>query len=157
MKVPSELPQFNKNPTCFVVVTKFTAKFYFVYKGVLKKISDIKQKKLSYSDREGFFMRRGKGRMYGTGSVYESKDEELARRFSKRASDKLKELISKYKVRNIFIFEPSHLNYRLWSNLSVRIQKKVKHRIRGNYSNMHPLSLVEKLSISCNKKERVLV
>ena len=157
MKIPNELPHFDKNPTCLAVITKFTAKFYFVHEGVLKQVSSIKQKEPDKFDEEVVLVPKGEGKTHGAVSFYESKEEELARKFSKKAADKLKELVEKYGVKNVFIFEPVRLNYRLWNSLTARIQNKVRHRIRGAYADMHPLGLIEKLSISCNKKDKVLV
>ena len=83
MKIPNELPHFDKNPTCLAVITKFTAKFYFVHEGVLKQVSSIKQKEPDKFDEEVVLVPKGEGKTHGAVSFYESKEEELARKFSK--------------------------------------------------------------------------
>lgn len=156
MKIPTQLPQFNKHITCIAVITRYTAQIYTVHKGVIKKVSDIRQRRPTYSDREGFFLRSGEGQLYGTGSVYESKDEELTEKFSKKVAKKLDILIPKYKFKNIFILEPKHLSRVHARDLSKMAKKRVVCRVGGNFSHYHPLELVEKVKKSCRKHKRVL-
>lgn len=146
MKIPIELPQFDKRRACIAVFGKSIGICYLAYQGEVKKISQIKEIKPKYSDREGFFARSGKGRVYGTGSVYESKNDALIRRFSRRVADKLEEIAKKKKIDDIYLFEPAYVTNRNSEHFSPFVKRRIRMHVVGNYTKHHSLQLIKEIN-----------
>lgn len=143
MQIPRELPQFTEHNTCIAVFGgKSLGIFYVAHAGTLNKVAEIREEKLVYSDREGFFLLRGGGETYGSGSVYEDKSDYLAERFAKNAATELAKVVDEHDLEAIYMFEPVYSERILARQLSPTVREKVIRIIPGNFTKVHPLKLV---------------
>ena len=98
MKIPHELPQFENQRALIVSLGTHAGKCFLAADGNLSEVLALVQEKPRYSDREGFFMTAGRGGVYQTGSVYEDKSDEEARRFIRRIAHELTVAINKLRA-----------------------------------------------------------
>lgn len=150
MKISKDLPQFNGDKNLLAIAGKQEAKFFIAHDGTLSEIGSVKTETPRYTDREGFFARRGNGRTLGTGSVYENKKEKIIGDFLAAFSSKVKELGKKEKFKNLVLFVPSHISNLVRDKLPKSLQQRIILVIKGNYLHKHPFDLLKKLKSASN-------
>ncbi len=99
-----------------------------------------------YSDREGFFARSGNGRTYGTGSVYEPKDQESKKQFIKEFSSEIKGLAAERDITSAYVFSPDYAVTELKSELPEEVLSKVRLTFMGNFVKFGPMELLSRIS-----------
>ncbi len=144
MQISQDLPQFNKK-ALIIVAGRRKADFYIAFSGQIEKIDSFEIEEPKYSDKEGFFMRLGGGKMLGTGSVLEDKKVEFDRRFIKDLKDKVEEIFSKNKTEEIYLFAANYAKKNLPKNLSKETSQKIILSFDGNYGKSHPFELIKKI------------
>jgi hypothetical protein len=144
MKISNHLPFFDK-PNLLVVAGKQEACFYLADKDKITQADTIKLKKPEYTDREGRFDKRGNGRLYGSGSVYEFPENELAKSFIRQVSTAVEELVYQNSIKNIFLFCPTYLSNLCEQQLSAQTKPLLEYIFYGNYHNQHPFVLLAKI------------
>ncbi len=154
MKISRELPQFDTERAIFVVTGKQEAKFYLVNKGKIKEIDSFKIEKPRYSDREGWFKRRVRGFVMGSGAPLEPKKQKIIKDFLKKLEKNLKGTLSKNEVDSIYIFSPHYLLSRVKKTLPSSAKKKLEMTIDGEYYFQHPFELLEKISLKKEEKKK---
>ncbi len=145
MKISQKLPQFDREKALFVVTGKQEAKFYLVSKGKIKEIDSFKVEKPVYSDREGWFKRRARGFVMGSGAPLEPKKQKVIKDFLKKLKKNLKKTLSRNKVDAIYLFSPRYLSARVRKTLPSSARKKIRLTIDGEYYFEHPFKLLEKI------------
>lgn len=150
MTIKNSLPKFKKK-TLIIVASKQTAQFYLAYKDKINEIDYLKIETPVYSDREGFFERSGKGMLYGSGSVYESKDIETRNKFARALANSIKEKIEKQEIASIYLFSPEYMKNEINSHISPEIKKKLICELYGNYSKISPFKLLKMIKGKQNK------
>lgn len=145
MKISKKLPQFNNKKVLLIISGQLISDFYMVHNGIIKKIKKVQRKQPRYSDREGHFLVRGRGRLYGSGSVYEAKKNVTREKFKKDLARATINTVNKEKIDEIYFFAPKHLLPYFQEELPLRIKKLIKFDFRGNYTNKHPFKLLKKI------------
>ncbi|OPL11952.1 MAG: hypothetical protein AVO34_01660 [Firmicutes bacterium ML8_F2] len=146
MKISKDLPQFDKKKTLIVVASKQKGKFYFAHKGEIKKLKYFRFRRPKHSDREGFFIARGKAGVYSRGAVYEPKKERIMIELVNRLEKCLKEILIKEKIDQIYLTCPEYLKNRIKSTFPYQAERKIKLFLPGNYYDFHPFDLLEKIN-----------
>lgn len=149
MRISSHLPQFEDKRTLLVVAGKRAARLYFAHKGFINEVYEMRTPTPVYSDREGFFMRRGRGEQYGSGSVYESKDSSTQDKFETQLREVASRIMRAIQIDSVILFAPAEAIYSIRKELPHEIKRKIESSVRGNYVHDHPHSFLQKL----NEKE----
>lgn len=106
--------------------------------------SEISEPDPKYTDREGFFMRRSRGKTLGSGSAYEAKDDYVEKKFRNTLHDKLKDLNSE-KIEKIYIFAPEYNKNLIKESIPSEMKKDNIEYFNGNYHNQHPFVALKKI------------
>ncbi len=145
MRISEKLPQFN-NKSLFIVSGRRLAHFYQAFNGEINKIESIQLEEPKYSDNEGFFVRMGKGQIFGRGAVLEDKKIETDKKFLKEVKEKTEDISRREKIEEIYLFASGYIEKNLPHLLSNDIKSKISNSFRGNFSKHHPLDLVKKIN-----------
>ena len=93
MQITNQLYQFSDRKSLLLATGKQQARIYYCFDGTVEEIDFFKEPKPRYSDREGQFMRSGRGMVMGTGSVYEAQDDVATRYFLHHLAERVKEAV----------------------------------------------------------------
>ena len=156
MKISQNLPQFENKKVLFVVSGEQEALFYVLENGEIRaqdqfRIFQSKEQR----DRNSTFLRRGKGMIFGSGSVFESQRRKIREGFLKDLGKNINDIFKKQNIGEIFIFCPSQTKGYIQKLLSVSIKEKLKIIIQGNYIESHPFDLIK--MIEQNKKRNFVI
>lgn len=154
MKISKKLPQFDREKALFVVAGKQEAKFYLVFRGGIKEIDSFKIEKPRYSDREGWFKRRARGFVMGSGAPLEPKKQKIIKDFLKELERRTKKIFSGDRFESVYLFSPHYLLARVKKALPGRARKKLKLTVDGEYYFQHPFLLLEKIAKKTEKKKK---
>ncbi len=153
MKISQNLPQFENKKTLFVVAGEQEAIFYIAHKNEIKQQESWQMSKpKELPQKEGFFVRRGRGITLGTGSVFEPRKKKLRDDFVKRITDDIKKIISQDRPEEIYLFAPAQIRRYIKNNLPQDIRQNIQATVRGNYTNKHPFDLIKQIARRQNKK-----
>jgi len=144
MKISHNFPDFHRS-VLLVVAGKQEAAFHGISGDSVQRIHRIKIKKPEYTDREGFFARRGNNRTYGTGSVYEPQDNHTVHMFAKTLAAATETLAARPGFDIIYLFCPGYLAGEFEKAFSAEVQKKLRFIFYGNYLNQHAFVLLGKI------------
>ncbi len=148
MKVSENFSNLLKESAIFIVTGKQFAKIYQLRKGEIKEKETIEVNIPKYSDKEGFFEHRGAGgTVLGSGSVYQSNDNEQQVKFLKELKKAIKGI--KRPFDSIYLFAPTQSINIVADSFTKLDQAKIRKKLRGNFTKHHPTELLEKVS---NKK-----
>lgn len=130
MKIPRRLPQFNDNPTMFMVASDHGAVFYLAFQGEIKKVDSFKVAKPQYSDREDF-ARRG-SIIFESGALFEKEKKLILAGFETELKQRLPTLLERYRCKQIWIFSPPQLLKKIISHISPTPRRQVVKKISPN-------------------------
>jgi len=145
MKISKTLPRFKGESLLLIVTGKQEAVFYIAKDGVIDKITSFEIKTPKYSDREGFFVTRGHGKVFASGSVYESTKEKVRQIFFKVLKRHVKEIRAQHNIEKGALFCPGYLINDIMEVFPVSFRKNITFSFRGNYCDQHPFLLLEKI------------
>lgn len=144
MKISNNFPVLKKVNALFLVLGKYFAIIYRLRNGEIVEKETITVDKPIYTDKEGRFESRGpRGRLQGSGSVYQQKDAYIQKDFLSALSKELKKINKPYD--NIYLFAPEHVIKNVEAGLPKLITKKVSHKFIGNFTKKHPTELLKKV------------
>lgn len=133
MHIPMRSSQFNGQNVLIVVMGTQRGLLYLAGDGNIDIIGTVEEPTPTYSDREGYFMHSGNGRVYGSGSVYEEKNIEQVRRFFKRAAEEISRVVRTYDISRTYIFEPLYAKGAVTETLRPLAHDDVALVRYGNY------------------------
>ncbi len=133
-----------------------SAEIYSAHEGEIEKIDSIKMEVPTYSDKEGFFTRSGKGMTFGSGSVLEENKQELILKFVKELGEKVERSFQENSAENVYLFTPDHIKETILDNLSSEIRKEVVLTIEGNFVEEHPFDLLKMILKEIEDKKPVI-
>jgi hypothetical protein len=145
MKISENLPQFKKRKALLVVTGKQEAVFYFVSNGQALELKKFRFSKPQYSDKEGYFERSGRGRIFGSGSVLESNKKKLTKDFIKELNNNLDQVSNSQEIEEIYLFAPGYIIGMIRESFPTATRKKLKQSYRGNYCGTHVSKILEKI------------
>ena len=143
MKISAKLPQFGKETVLLIVTGQLGAAFYLARNGELTKAASFELRKPKYSDHEGKFLRRGRGKIFAAGAVYEFDKQGMIKEFLRELEGRTKVLMTKYKVTASYLYAPAHLIQQIKTKITKILGSSYVMSFRGNYHNCHPFELLE--------------
>lgn len=144
MKISDNFPVLQKANALFLVSGKQSAIIYRLRKGEINERETIEIKNPTYSDKEGRFESRGpKGRLQGSGSVYNPKSQYIKQKFLDSLLKEIKQIKRPYD--SIYLFAPMHVINDIESALPNLVSKKIKRKFTGNFTKQHPTDLLKKV------------
>lgn len=146
MKISAKLPQFKGSTALLIATGQTGADFYVAKNGEVFKSSSFKLPKLKYSDHEGKFIRRGRGRIFSAGAVYEYDKNWMLKEFLRELEGRANELMSRYKVTVSYLYAPAHLLKQIKAKMSKILGDSYAMSFRGNYQGQHPFELLEMIT-----------
>jgi hypothetical protein len=145
MRIPFDLPQFKDKRALIIITGKQAADFYIAGDGEMTKISWFVLKTPRYSDREGFFVRSGRGKTYSSGAVYETLDDKIKGEFLKKFAHEVKKILARRSITDIYLFAPSYMKNVIQGAFPKRDLIFIRVSFLGNFSKKHPLFLLKKI------------
>jgi hypothetical protein len=144
MKIKSGLNQFNNESVLLAVTGDYQAKFFVAGDGEINLAAEIKAEPLESRGNEGFFGGKkggSKGRMGGPS--YEVPKEYLFKKFAV----KFKATVLEIEQKNlpIYLFAPSMIHNQLAAALPKAFASHIVMNIPGNFLQLKPFDLIEKL------------
>ncbi|MDQ1283967.1 MAG: hypothetical protein QG620_315 [Patescibacteria group bacterium] len=145
MEIGYPLVQFRNEKALFIVSSAREAEFYLAENGRIEKRDGFKIPKPRYLDREGFFMKSGHGRVFGSGEVYRDLKLYVENKFLKKLQKKVGDFLKEKKVEAIYLFAPDYMAGMVLKYLPNKSCDLLKMCVYGNFIRRHPLELVEKI------------
>ncbi len=145
MKISEKLPQFKNEKALLMSFGKQEGVFYLADNGNLKKLKSFSFSKPKYSDREGFFVTRGKAGTYEQGAVYEPKKERVITQLENKVEEETKNILDQETIDAVYLSCPEYLKNRIKKSLPSSAQKKIKTIVFGDYLHSHPFELLERI------------
>lgn len=144
MKIPKNLPQFEKYPALFASSGEYEARFYVAYRGILELKTTIKMPPREEAKEKQAFVGIKVGR-YGLAAVshHGAYIEDLKKKFAKKLHAAIHDLNAVYKLQEIYFFAPRYVVYRAMKKLDKAEQKKVRMKFYGEYVKMSPLEMLK--------------
>lgn len=144
MKISHNFPVLQKANALFVVAGKQSAIIYRLRNGELHERETVAVHKPEHTDREGRFEHRSpRGKLRGSGSVYEPKDAYVQQQFITSLVGELKKLRRPYD--SVYLFAPAQTLHDLEQTLPKPVVKKIVRKFAGNFTKHHPTGLLEKV------------
>jgi hypothetical protein len=145
MQIQHSLPQFDTRKTLLIISGKQEAKLYVAHKGVIQLWKEFQVPTPHYSDREGFFMTRGRGAVMQAGAIYEAKEQVIFTNFYHELNTQLKEFFAKQSAEDIVLCAPEYCLQNIQSHLPVSTRKKIIATLPGNYLKQHPFDILKRV------------
>lgn len=146
MKISKKLPQFEGEKVLILVSGNNRAEFYLISDNHINMVDDLRIKDEHYSDKEGFFVRSGLGRIFKTGAVREPVDKDIMSEFIRKVTENIKKFLYFDEVDRMYIFGPEYLKNFLKDAVPKSYKKKLIHFFSGNLTNHHPFELLKKIA-----------
>lgn len=141
MLIEEKLPQFVEDTSLLIVAGESSAKFYLAGNGTIDELAPFHLPKTHYSDREGFFARRGKQSM-SSGSVYETPKEYLHEQFLRGMTEEVRHAHERQGFRSIYLFSPDYMLKEIRRWLPKEFREMVRLEFVGNLAAKHPFELL---------------
>jgi hypothetical protein len=145
MQIKSGLNQFSNESVLLAVTGDYQAKFFVAGKGEINLVAEIKTELVEHRDKEGFFGGKKGGLNGRMGSPsFETPKEYLFKKFAV----KFKTAVMALEQKNlpIYLFAPSMIHNQLSNALPKAIAKRIVMNIPGNFLQLKPFDLIEKLA-----------
>ncbi len=155
MQISKELPQFSKI-SLIVVAGSRSAEILRAHEGEIESVDSLKMELPTYSDKEGFFTRSGKGMTFGSGSVLEENKKDFLFKFTKELGQRVEKAFQENSVENIHLFVPDHMKEMVADALSAEARKAVALTIEGNFVEDHPFDLLRMIKAELDAKRPVV-
>lgn len=144
MKIPQNLPQFEREKAIMLVCATNEAIFYLLWRGEIitqDKFKIVKEREKG--KREGLFLKGGRGKIFEIGSVFKPKKRKFRKEFLDGVKSHLKKIVQEQIPEHIYLFAPDYLVKETESVFPKEIKEKIKIIKKGNYLEFHPLELLE--------------
>lgn len=145
MKIKSGLNQFANGSVLLAVTGDYQAKFFVAGDGEIDLVSEIKPEAMEHRDNEGFFGGKkggSKGRMGSPSN--EAPKEYLFKKFAVKFKTEIAQLEEKNLP--IYLFSPAMIHNQLAAVLPKALAKRIVMNIPGNFMQLKPFELIEKLA-----------
>jgi len=156
MKISTTFPKLHTANALFIVSGKHNATTYILSDGEMTKLETIEMEKPDYDYKKGYFESRGKkGKLMssgsGSGSNLDSKTKEYVKQFYTLLGEKVSKVKDSYDF--VYLFAPSTIIKDIEGTLPKAITQKIKNRFVGNFTKLHPTTLLTKIKVVREKKE----
>lgn len=158
MKISQPLHQFDKERAILIVLGRKNGIFYFAHSGTIKKADQFDVEPKSYSDREGFLLRSGRGEFFGSGISLKDLREHVRAKFLSELGESIRHLEKVNSANAIYIFSPQGLIPLILGTIGTKKRNKIiKEVIAGNMTKKHPLDLIKQIEIIRNNRKKNIV
>jgi hypothetical protein len=154
MKISKSLPQFEKEPSLFVVTGKQDAAFYKAYNGTIEQIGEFKIPKPKYSDHEGHYRMKGMGEVVSSGG-WERRDDFVIKDFLLGLKSHLKGMHAN-DFSKMYVFAPSKVKNAIASVVPSQLRKKTAAVIEGNFVKSPPDNLLKKIALIAASSQKFI-
>ncbi len=152
MKIPDNLSRWS-NATLVIAAGILDARIYVVQNGAVAEHHEVRKEKPAYSDREGLFVRKGKGKVLGAGAVREDRQEEKTHKeFLDDLGHRLAELIGKHSVEKVLLFAPQQGFEEMADAVPAVLRPRIAYMAPGNFSKRRVLDLLQMADDALNDK-----
>ncbi len=145
MKISENLPQFEKEPSLFVVTGKQDAAFYKAYDGMIERIAAIKVPTPHYSDREGHYRVSSRNSVNISSGGFERRDDYVIKEFIHELKTHLKSMHAN-DYSKMYVFTPSNVKNDILKAVPAHLRRKTAAVIEGNYYKSTPNYLLKKVA-----------
>jgi len=139
------LIQFRNEQALFIVSLVREAEFYLAENGRIEKKDGFEIPKPEYLEREGFFMKSGHGKIFGSGEAYRDFKVYLEKKFLKKLQVKVGDFLKGRKIEAIYLFAPDYMAGMVLRHMPKKACDMIKMCVYGNFIKRHPLELVERI------------
>ena len=144
MKIPKNLPQFEKQPALFVASGEYEAKFYLALNGILDLKAEIKMPpRQEAREKQAFIGIKGEKRGLASVSHQGAYLEDLKKKFSQKIYSAIRSLLIKYQLREIYFFAPSYVANRVMKKINPLERKKIRMIINKELTKTNPLAMIK--------------
>ena len=133
-----------------------SAEIFRAHEGEIESIDSIKMELPTYSDKEGFFTRSGKGMTFGSGSVLEENKRDFLSKFVKELGQRVERALQESSAEEIHLFVPDHMKEMVLEAFSPEARKAVALTIEGNFVEDHPFDLIRMIKAELDAKRPVI-
>lgn len=133
MQIPRDLPQFSLRKTLIIVTGTHEGSYISAYKGEAIELHEYRVEKITYSDREGHFLRRAFGFVLGSGSVYEPKKERHMMEFLSEFEKQTKKVLFAVDPEDIILIAPDYAEKQIIETFPLKDREKISLTLSGNY------------------------
>ena len=151
MQIPQDLPQFKEQKTLIIVSGTHEARYMLAHQGNIEDIDQFKKEKITYSDREGHFLKRAFGRVFGSGSVYEQPKERELIEFAEEFEKHTKKVISSTDPDSVILASPDYAENIILGKMSNDSKDKILLTLKGNYYKMSIPDILERIKKEMEK------
>lgn len=150
MLIPQELPRFKKDALLVVADTQ-TAKIYSLKENRLELINEIFYPEEMTSDKEGGYMRYGRGpggreiQSHGNAEPVPNEDHLLKTHLIKSLNDDLATRLKNKEFEEWQLVAPDYIIKIITDKLHTDLKKTLKKTLAANLINQHPLDIIKRL------------
>ena len=155
MQISKELPQFSKR-SLIVVAGSHSVEILRVHKGEIELIDSLKMESPKYSDKEGFFVRSGRGKIFGSGSALKEGKQDFLAKFTKELATRVEKAFQEEASELIYLFSPEHMREMILGKISSEVKEKMALVINGNFVDDHPFDLLKMIMEKLDDKRPVM-
>ena len=155
MQISKELPQFSKR-SLIVVAGSHSAEILRVHKGEIELIDSLKMEMPKYSDKEGFFVRSGKGKIFGSGSAPKEGKRDFLAKFTKELAIRVEKAFQEDSSESVYLFSPEHMKEMILGKISLNVKERITLEIDGNFVDNHPFDLLKMIMEKLDEKRPVV-
>lgn len=153
MKIPKNLPQFEKSPTLFLVSGEFEARFLVARNGEIAQTESFAfNPREEAKEKQAFVGKKGGMQSLSAVSHHGRYIEDLKEKSLKKIRDITDDISRKEFVDKIQIFAPAQTKKRILNKLSQESKEKVDQVFTGHYLKESPLFFLEMIEKSIAKK-----
>lgn len=157
MKISTTFSKLHEINALFIVSGKHNATTYMLSDGEIIKLETIEMEEADYDYKKGYFESRGKkGKLMSSGggsnSSLDSKNKEYVKKFYTLLGKKVSKIKDSYD--HVYLFAPSTIIKDIEAVLPKTITQKIKRRFVGNFTKLHPTTLLTKIKSVRKKKEQ---
>lgn len=144
MKIPAPIEQFDKIPALFILAGDYEARFLVGYKGIFRDKTGLRfSMREEGKEKQAYQHSNPTAIKAGTASHHDRYQEDLKKKFHKSLRDKIHDLISSEKVKEIYLFAPRQAMQGIYKNLNKDDQEIIKEKIYGEYTKKNPLEILK--------------
>lgn len=144
MKIPQNLPQFEKYPVLFTASGEYEAKFYVAHKGNLELKKTIKMPPREEArEKQGFITSSSGPAGFGAVGHHGRYVEDLKKKFAKKFHAAIHDLNAAHNINEMYFFAPRYVVDRAVEKLDKAEQKKIRMKFYKEYTKISPLEMVK--------------
>lgn len=155
MNIGTSLPQFIEQRALFIVTGIAEAHFYVAADSTIEELAEFHISRPRYSDHEGFFATRTKGKTIRSGSVYNNIKDKMHREFFQTLGAKLKIAVAQVQPTKVYVFAPQYAIAHVKNAIPSIARKHIIKEFPGNFAHERParlLGMLEKEIVATRKR-----